>query len=181
MEPDLLLTGARAALGPLRPDLAAAAARWSNDPEVLPGLLRRGVHTPETEAAWIADAMTQGAARRPSAVCFTVYDLADAAPVGTAGLFEIDHLMGRASYGILLGERRGQGLGTDATRLVLRWAFEIIGLHNVLLGAMDWNAAGLRAYERAGFRAIGRRRGALLAGGRRCDEVLMDAIPADLT
>ena len=33
MEPDLLLTGERAALGPLCADLAATAARWSNDPE----------------------------------------------------------------------------------------------------------------------------------------------------
>jgi diamine N-acetyltransferase len=45
---------------------------------------------------------------------------------------------------------------------------------------MEWNAAGIRAYEKAGFRLVGRRRDALVSGGRRIDEVIMDAVPADL-
>ena len=176
MEPDLLLTGERAALGPLRTDLAADYARWANDAAVRPGLMRRGVLTPETEAAWVAGAIAAGAERRPVAVHFTIYDVADTAPVGSAGLFEIDHLMGRATFGILLGERRGQGLGTDAARLVLRWAFEVLGLHNVLLGVWAWNEGAVRAYEKAGFAVIGRRREALRTADRRYDEILMDAV-----
>ncbi len=95
--------------------------------------------------------MRDGAQRRPASVHFTVYDVADLAPVGSCGLFEIDHLMGRARLGILLGERRGQGLGTDAVRLLIRWAFADLGLHNVMLEAMAWNESAVRAYERAGF------------------------------
>ncbi len=36
-----------------------------------------------------------------------------------------------------------------------------------------------RAYERAGFREIGRRRDAVSALGRRWDAILMDATPDD--
>jgi diamine N-acetyltransferase len=44
---------------------------------------------------------------------------------------------------------------------------------------LDWNVAGLTAYERAGFRRIGVRRRAVLSRGRRTDVVLMDAVPED--
>ena len=180
MEPDIIVRGERAALGPLRMDLAPTYARWFNDPEARRGILRRGIATPETDAAWTEEAMRAGAQRRPESVHFTIYDVADLAPVGSAGLYGIDHMMGRAGLGIMIGERRGQGLGTDATRLVARWGFVDLGLVNVMLEAMSWNESAIRAYARAGFKEIGRRRGSQLSEGRRWDEVLMDAIPDDL-
>ena len=96
---------------------------------------------------------------------FTVYDRTDSAPVGTAGLLGIVHAHGNAEFAIFIGERRGQGLGTEATRLVLDFAFNVLQLRNVLLETLEWNAAGLTAYERAGFRRIGVRRGAGSAAG----------------
>jgi diamine N-acetyltransferase len=62
---------------------------------------------------------------------------------------------------------------------VLDFAFNDLQLRNVLLEALDWNVAGLTAYERAGFRRIGVRRGAAISQGRRTDVVLMDAVPED--
>jgi diamine N-acetyltransferase len=50
-----------------------------------------------------------------------------------------------------------------------------------VLEVMNWNAAGIRAYEKAGFRLVGRRREALLSGGRRVDEVIMDALASEFT
>jgi RimJ/RimL family protein N-acetyltransferase len=76
--------------------------------------------------------------------------------VGTAGLFEIAHAHGTAEFGIAIGERRGQGLGSESTRLVLDFAFHVLELRNVLLETLEWNVA----YERAGFRHVGVRRGA---------------------
>jgi hypothetical protein len=45
----------------------------------------------------------------------------------------------------------------------------------VLLETLEWNVAGLTAYERAGFRRIGVRRGARGPANL----VLMDAVPED--
>jgi diamine N-acetyltransferase len=115
----------------------------------------------------------------PEVVEFTVYDRKDSAPVGTAGLLAILHAHGNAEFAIFLGERRGQGLGTEATRLVLDFAFHVLQLRNVLLETLEWNAAGLAAYERAGFRRIGVRRGARISRGQPTDVVLMDAVPQD--
>ena len=82
-------------------------------------------------------------------------------------------------FGIAIGERRGQGLGTEATRLALDYAFHVLQLRNVLLETLEWNIAGLKAYERAGFRRIGVRRGAVISRGRPTDVVIMDAVPED--
>jgi RimJ/RimL family protein N-acetyltransferase len=64
---------------------------------------------------------------------------------------------------------------------VLDWAFTAMGLHNVLLVTFSWNLAAIRAYTKAGFREIGRRRGAAVTMGRRYDQVLMDAVADQFT
>ena len=48
-----------------------------------------------------------------------------------------------------------------------------------MLGVFAWNAAAIRAYDKAGFREIGRRRGAVETMGRRFDDVLMDAVASE--
>ena len=178
-EPDFIVVGEKVALGPLRPDLAAAYARWMNQLEVRRGLDQQGIATPQSQEKWVEENIEKGAKREPKAVEFTVYDRTDSAPVGTAGLFDIVHAHGRAEFAIALGERRGQGLGTEATRLVLDFAFHVLQLRNVLLVTLAWNVAGLTAYERAGFRRVGVRRGAVMSRGRPTDFVIMDAIPED--
>jgi diamine N-acetyltransferase len=178
-EPDLIVVGEKVALGPLRRDLAATYARWANQLEVRRGLEYLGISTPQSEEKWVDDNIKEGAENEPKGVEFTIYDRADSTPVGTAGLFQIHHAQGTGRFGIAIGERRGQGLGTEATRLVLDFAFHVLNLRNVLLEALEWNAAGLTAYERAGFRRIGVRRGAAMTGGRPTDVVLMDAVPEE--
>ena len=178
-EPDLLVSGERVALGPLRPDLAETYGRWMNQPEVRFGVEYLAIATPQSQQAWIEESNKAAAKREPEAVAFTIYDLTDATPVGTCSLFEISYMQSSARFGISLGERRGQGLGGEATRLTLDWAFHVLGLHNVLLEALAWNAAAIRAYERAGFRRIGTRREAAMSRGERADVVLMDALRAD--
>jgi diamine N-acetyltransferase len=178
-EPDFVVVGEKVALGPLRPDLASSYARWMNQPEVRRGLDHMGIATPQSQEKWVAENIEKGAKREPEASEFTIYDRADSAAIGTAGLFSIAHSAGTAKFGIAIGERRGQGLGTEATRLVLDFAFNVLQLRNVLLETLEWNVAGLTAYERAGFRRVGVRRGAVMSRGQPTDVVFMDAIPED--
>jgi RimJ/RimL family protein N-acetyltransferase len=178
-EPDFVVVGEKVALGPLRRDLVVDYARWMNELEVRRGLDYLGIATPESQEKWVDDNIERGAKREPEGVEFTIYDRADSVPVGTAGLFGIVHAHGRAEFGIAIGERRGQGLGTEATRLVLDYAFHVLQLRNVLLWTSDWNVTAQAAYERAGFRRIGIRRRAVVIRGRPTDMVLMDAVPED--
>jgi diamine N-acetyltransferase len=177
---DHVLVGERVALGPLRKDLADTYRRWMHDLEVRRGLAHASVYALQAEEAWVDDAIEKNAALQPEQANFTIYDLSDSAPVGTTALFEVSWRLSRATFGILLGHRRGQGLGTEATRLTLDWAFHVLGLRNVLLEALATNAGAIRAYEAVGFRRIGVRRDCVFAvGGGRSDTLLMDAVADD--
>jgi diamine N-acetyltransferase len=178
-EPDLIVRGDRVALGPLRRDLAATYARWVNHADVRAGLGNVGIATPHSEEAWIDETVKAAAEPEPKTASFTVYDLTDREPVGTASLFGISYLNGTATFGIALGQRRSLGLGSEATRLVVEWGFRALGLQNILLETFAWNTAAIRAYENAGFRHIGVRRQAAISRGERCDVVLMDALRSD--
>ena len=178
-EPDFIVVGAKVALGPLRRDLAASYARWMNQLDVRHGQVQLGIATPQTQEKWVEENVESGAEREPKAVEFTVYDCTNSTPVGTAGLFNIEHAHGKAEFAIVIGEGRGRGLGTQATRLVLDFAFHVLQLRNVVLETLEWNVAALTAYERAGFRRVGVRRGAVMSRGRPTDLVIMDAVPED--
>ena len=178
--PDLIVTGERVALGPLRRDLAPTYARWMNHHDVREGLENLAIDTPETMERWVDEEVAKCVQRPPVAASFTIYDRSDDAPVGTAGLFKISYVHSNAELGIAIGDRRGRGLGTEATRLTVRWAFRTLGLRNVMLGALAWNEGALRAYEKAGFRRIGVRRAAEMSRGERVDVVYMDIVPRDL-
>ncbi len=114
---------------------------------------------------------------------FAVHDLSDMAPVGSVGLFAIDRRNGTCELGvgILEPDRRGRGLGTEATRLITDYAIRDVGMHNVHLSVLAFNAAGIRAYEKAGFREYGRRREAWLHNGRRWDVVYMEVVATEWT
>ena len=178
--PDLIVIGERVSLGPLRRDLAATYARWWNHREVRDGIENLAIDTPETMERWVDEEVAKGVERPPVAVSFTVYDRSDDAPVGTAGLFKVNYVHSNAEFGIAIGDRRGRGLGTEATRLTVQWGFRTLGLHNVMLGALAWNEGAVRAYEKAGFRRMGVRRAAEMSRGERADVVYMDIVPEDL-
>jgi RimJ/RimL family protein N-acetyltransferase len=150
-----------------------------NQPEVRDGLVNRGVANARSQEKWVEENLEKSADREPSVVEFTIYDRADSAAIGTVGLLGISSAHGTAELGIALGERRGQGLGTEATRLALDFAFNVLHLSNVLLDVLEWNVAGITAYERAGFRRVGVRRGAVMSRGERTNLVVMDAVPED--
>lgn len=175
-EPVLMMRGALVGLGPLDRRHLPLYVRWMNDPEVTRGLGRSGPFTLDMEERWYEQASNQYAGPH-----FTIYELATSRPIGTTGLADVDPRRGLATFGISIGEKScwNRGYGTETTRLVLDYAFNIMGLHNVMLSVYSFNARAHRAYEKAGFRVIGRRRGAIPLAGRRFDEILMDAVAAD--
>ncbi|MFF3112516.1 GNAT family N-acetyltransferase [Kitasatospora sp. NPDC057904] len=159
-------------LGPYRADLVETYWRWEQDPALLVGY---GRQQPES-----LEARTEGIAAqlRGDNIRFTVYDLAGGAPVpvGVVTLLP-DPSVRTAEYVIMLApESRGKGLGTAATRLVLDYGFHITNLRMIWLKVLAPNVAAVRAYEKAGFRAVGSLRQAGYWLGRVCDELIMDAI-----
>src|SRR3712207_1101184 len=156
--------GELVALGPLRRDLLPLYQRWINDLATTRTLdLPPYPMTMEKEQDWF-DQQSKAESDAP----FTIYERESLRPIGNTGLHEIDHRNRTATFGILIGEPecRGKGYGTETTRLMLDYAFTALGLHNVMLTVLEFNPAGIRAYFKAWFKEIGRRRECRMMGGR---------------
>jgi len=176
-EPILTIVGERVALGPLRSDLIDTHLRWGNDWATYRML--DNIHGPGTRehvAHWLQQA-TSGAMPHD----FLIYERASLQAIGTAGLRDVDFRQGTAEFTIGIGEKnhRGRGLGTEATRLTLDYAFSVLGLHNVMLRVMAFNPTAIHVYEKVGFREIGRRRQAHWMGGRLWDMIYMDILASE--
>lgn len=177
-EPIVWLRGERAGLGPFSSDLVDRYWRWEQDPAVLVGY---GRQTPDS-----LDNRREGyqhqARGTDDQLRFTVYDVTTITPtpVGTTAIL-IDHHVRTGEFIIQLGEHsnRGKGIGTEATRLTLDYAFHITNLACVYLSVLARNTRAIASYERAGFRKIGERRNSGYWLGQRVNEVLMDAVPED--
>jgi len=104
--------------------------------------------------------------------------------IGMCNLHDIDMRNRHAELGVWLMAPavRGRGYGTDAIRTLLPYAFEVVRLERLYLGVYDFNEAGLRCYERVGFRYEGRLHHTIYYQGRYWDEwpmrILGDEWPA---
>jgi RimJ/RimL family protein N-acetyltransferase len=176
--PLLNIRGEHVGLGPIRRDLIPLYCRLANDCTFSRTTARSGPLTLEQQAA-IYDQVV--AAR--DTVAFIIYDLATEQPIGTTDLRAIDYHHRTAEFSIGIGEasHRGKGFGTETTRLVLDYAFTVLGLHNVLLEVYEFNEAGRRAYAKAGFRECGRRRESHWMGGRLWDVIYMECLATEFT
>ncbi len=179
MTPIINIMGEKVALGPLvRETVIALEERALNDFATLRSMweLAPVPATRERIERWYDSATT-----REDAAHFLVYERASGDPIGRAGVRDIDFRNRSAEFAITIydARHRGKGYGTEAARLALDYAFTALGLHNVLLTAVSFNEGGLRAYQRAGFHEIGRRRECWLMGGRWYDEVYMDCIATE--
>ena len=82
---------------------------------------------------------------------------ADGEVIGAIQYHEEDDPMYRhAGIDVFLtASRHGQGLGTEAIRLLARHLFEERGHHRLTIDPAADNAAAIRAYEKVGFRRVG--------------------------
>lgn len=94
---------------------------------------------------------------------------------GELTLSDVDADNESATYRIALssGEFTDRGLGKEATRLVLEYAFGAVGLYRVQLEVFAFNMRAIAAYRACGFQVEGRKREALLWDGRRHDALVM--------
>jgi RimJ/RimL family protein N-acetyltransferase len=162
------------ALGPLRRDLAPLYQKWDND-----FLINR---TTAAMRPVTLEAETEGYdhySNDPRYVLFTIYERSTNRPIGKTYLSDIHERT--AEFGIVIGEIdcQGKGYGTETTRLMLDYAFTVLGLQNVMLLVYEYNLAGIRAYQKAGFREFGRRREAKWMNGRFWDVIYMDCIAGE--
>lgn len=153
---------------------AQAHTRWSRNSEywrLMASDPARLFSLKQTQK-WIEKEMENEA---PAFIIFSIRTLQDDRLIGEVSLDGIDGQHGDAFLGIGIGDRSywNQGMGTDALRLILRYAFQELNLQRVSLNVFEYNPRAIRVYEKAGFQVEGRMRKFLHRGGRRWDLIYM--------
>lgn len=162
----------------LRPlDLAFLAQTWDTvrDPEI-----RRYTHT---HAEFTRDGIERHLRELPHRA-----DRADWAITGDEGRYlgevvlqDLDEPNLTMAFRIALAGPHafGHGYGTAATRLVLDFAFDVVGLHRVELDVVAYNARARRVYEKCGFVVEGIARSAIHWDSAWHDNLLMAVLDSD--
>jgi RimJ/RimL family protein N-acetyltransferase len=170
-----LFTGELVRLVATNPETDAEAfARWQSDSEYMrlqdsdsfmPATSKQMQHKIEKE-------LERDPATRFE---FTIRTLSDDKPIGSIGLGGVRWNHSDTFVGIGLGDRAywGNGYGTDAMRIILRYAFTELNLHRVSLDVFSYNPRAQRSYEKAGFKVEGRQRQVMKRDGHRWDFIFM--------
>jgi RimJ/RimL family protein N-acetyltransferase len=171
----LTLVGAKVRLSAETPDiLAKAFTRWGRDSEYF-RLLDSDPPRLWSEKKWKEWEEKDLERESPDSIFFGIRTLEGDQLVGFIALFDLYWNQGDTLVAIAIGEREywGQGYGTDAMRLLLRYAFLELNLHRVGLIVFEYNPRAIASYEKAGFILEGRVRGMIQREGRRWDWLMM--------
>jgi RimJ/RimL family protein N-acetyltransferase len=164
------LIGPTIYLRPLEREDARVLMPWFNDPDVIRFLQR---HRPVSLAE--EEAFLRRAAESETELVLGIVLRADDRLIGGTGLHRVDLRNRHASFGISIGDKScwGKGYGTEATRLIVRHAFETLNLNRVWLHVYEYNERALKVYQKVGFRIEGRLRQDIFCEGRYWDTFVM--------
>ena len=176
-----MLEGELVRLRALEPEDADRIHPWLGDPEVSrwmtndhPLSLAQVRKRCEDRAVNTYEKVVLGIEAKAERKLIGVIDLRDAQPeVGEA---ELDVYIGDAEY------RQGGGYGTEALRLMCRYGFNNMRLHQITLWVVAENEVARHVYRKVGFVEEGRHRESFVGeNGERHDMILMSMLRGELT
>jgi RimJ/RimL family protein N-acetyltransferase len=159
-------------LGPIERDYLPHYVEWLNDWEVRRFLAPTLPHplTIQDEDDWFNHQRDDQHSRM-----FAILTRSEGRVIGNCGLHQIDWTNRTATLGIFIGDRNywGKGFGSDATRTLLRYAFEEANLHRIELEVFAFNPRAMRVYDKCGFKLEGTRKQVLFREGEWHDEHIL--------
>jgi len=143
--------------------------RWLNDPGVNKYLETRKV-TIEGLKKYIKEKNTAD-----NCLFLCILDRESGKHIGNIKLEPIDFESKKAVLGILIGDKNywGKGIGTEATKLLVDYAFNNLNIKEVNLGVISENKAAIRVYEKAGFKTTKIEKDAIDHDGKKYDKIIM--------
>ncbi|XAS66732.1 GNAT family protein [Micrococcaceae bacterium Sec5.7] len=178
------IEGKHAKLRPFTPADIEAMGLILSDPEML--RFTGSVHTTaETEGrASRLDAPTrrwyETRADQADRLDLAIVDQVTDKCVGEVVLNEWSEHNDACNFRILIGAvGRNRGIGSEATRMVVDYAFRATSLNRIELDVYAFNPRARHVYERSGFVHEGRKRAALKFDGKYVDAIVMSVLRSD--
>ena len=170
------LIGKKLYLSPMSMDDVEKYTEWLNNLDISIFLLTSTqIISAEGEKKFIEESI------KNNSVVFDIVDMETDKLIGNCGLMDIDHINRKAGFGIFIGDKtyQNKGYGTEAIRLILDYAFNLLNLHNIWLFVYSFNKKAIKCYEKVGFKLAGRRRESKLVNGKYYDEIYMDILDSE--
>jgi len=169
------LIGEKCYLSPISLEDVEKYTEWVNDMETgLYVLFASAVYDINREAETVAYLMKHN-------IIMAIVDKDTNKAIGFCGLHNKNEVHRSATLGISIGDKSywGHGLGTEATCLLLDFAFNILNLNSVALEVIDFNQRAVKCYEKCGFKYVGKRRQGIYMAGIFHDVLIYDIIASD--
>ena len=176
-----LFTGDLVRLTAEEPEVVArASTRWSRN-----SAYQRFLDT-EPAQLWSAEQFQKWAekdieTKSIQGIGFNIRTLEDDRLIGFVAVVAIQWHHGDAWVGIGIGESDdwGKGYGTDAMRIIQRYAFSELNLHRLSLGVFSYNQRAIRSYVKAGFKHEGYNRESVNRDGKRGNDLYMGILHSE--
>ncbi len=151
MEPtkkDVRVVGEKIYLRPITMEDTDLVIKWRNDEKVVQNFIYRKPISREEHICWMEQKVATG-----KVVQFIICDKQTDKPLGVVYIQNIEEEHSKAEEGIFLGEEEafGRGIGTEAAKLMIQYAFEVLGLHKLTARVLGFNMASRRMHESAGY------------------------------
>lgn len=148
IDKSLRIEGNQIYLRPITLDDTDMVVKWRNSPEVMKNFIFRTPLTRKMHIDWFHNKIEQGLVYQ-----FIICDKSTNQPLGSVYLQNFEEQHYRAEEGIFLGEEaaHGKGIGTEAAKLLIKYAFEVLGLHKLTARVLAYNLASAKMHERAGY------------------------------
>jgi RimJ/RimL family protein N-acetyltransferase len=170
---DLIIKGEQIYLRPITVEDTDMAVKWRNEKVVVDNFIYRKPVTREDHLNWLENKVFKGLVHQ-FIICMNIDDF----PVGSIYLQNFEKDNNKAEWGIYIGEEKayGKGVGTEAARLLLEYAFNDLGIHKVISRVLAKNKASIRMNEKAGYVKEAYLKDELYIDGKYEDLILFGAI-----
>ena len=170
------LTGALVRLRAYEPADGPTITALYNHPDLLDGLTDAWGHPQEGTDGWF-----KTAAAAEDKVSYVIERLDEPGPIGAITLGAIEAPQRTSILGVWVGAPYfDRGYGTDALRIMARFAFRHMNVQRIELNVLANNPRARRAYEKVGFRVEGTRRRSEFSHGEYVDSYLMGLLAEEL-
>lgn len=150
--------------------------KWFNDQRVLEDMgLKHALFcvSVEEERAKVSKRLAS-----PTDRDFIIVDLVSERSIGWAGLSHIDLRNSSAEVNIVIGEPQewDSGKGTEAARMLVEHAFEVMNMHRLYLRVAEYNRRAIEWFTASGFTIEGTMRDDHYHHGRYASSHLMSVL-----
>lgn len=166
----------RVYLSPLDADDYKILTKWMNDETLVSGLGNFKFNISELyEKEWLENVCKKGEHQ------YAIVRKEDDKLIGVYGLEIRDNVARRIHIGGFIGEKedRGKGYGTEALKLITKYAFEVLNAETLFSGIYAFNEASLKSAQKAGYIMAGKYRNAYFYNSKFYDEICIEITKMD--